>query len=159
MVALVVLAGFDPVGHVIPLPWLLPLYVLLDGLPGHDNDFLLTVAVYVADIASLYCVACFVTVIVAFFPSLVLALGVIVNVVPLILHVATLLSLVEQLNVPSPCTVIVLVAFVPYVNVPLDGDKLILFNIGLDSEFENIAHGILHSLENLYPLTAVHVCV
>ena len=42
------------------------------------------------------------------------------------LHVATVSSLLVQLNAPSPSVVIVLVAFVPNVNVPLVGDKLIV---------------------------------
>ena len=54
------------------------------------------------------------------------AFGVIVNVVPLTLHVATVSSLLEHDNVPFPVFVIVAVPFVPYVNVPLVGSRLTL---------------------------------
>ena len=115
-----------PVGQLMPLAWLLPEYVLSAGLDGHVIVFLFTVALYVA-LAAAYCAVCdVVTVIVAVLLSDVFAFGVIVNVVPLILHVATVSSLLEHDNVPFPVFVIVLVPFVPYVNVPLVGSKLTL---------------------------------
>ena len=121
----------EPVGQLIPLACAAPLYVLSAGELGHVKLFLFTVAAYVAE-APVYCpVAAIFTVIVAVFPSVVLAFGVIVNVFPLTLHVATVLSLDEHVTVPFPVFVIVLVAFVPYVNVPLVGfnDMLPVFSV------------------------------
>ena len=81
---------------------------------------------YVA-LALLYVVVCSaVTVIVAVLLSAVFAFGVIVNIVPLTLHVATVVSLLLQLSSPFPVFVIVLVPSVPYVSVPLVGFKLTL---------------------------------
>ena len=133
-----------PVGHVIPLACALPLYVLSSGLEGQLNELLLTVTVYVAPVVFAKYVApsSIVTFIVVLLLSLVFATGVIVNVFPLILQVATVVSLLVHLSVPSPVLVIVLVPVFGYVNVPLVGESDTVLDFFSTGHFCSLVSGL-----------------